>query len=680
MAAPGRGNRERPALDGRRPGRLHDLPRRIYLTYRYRGFSSVLYQTLIFPLRMTPLDRLLSLGRGASPTSRAARRCYRRQGRPVTIVIPSFEDSEMVTRLVAKIRETTPRDRVAIIVSDDASDARHVAALRAIEGIELLVSERNGGFAANVNRGLRAADSGRDVVLLNSDVVPLRDWLACLQYATVDAPAVGIVGAKLLYPDNRIQYGGTVRNPRAPEWFDHRYRFKPGGWGPADVAGPTLAATGACMYIRREVLDRIGLFDEAYPMAYEDVDYCLRAWQAGYEVRYAPAARLHHHESITRGTEVGERERTSQRVFWERWATFFDERQVLTEDGRLRVVYVTEDTIVGGGHRVVFEHLNGLARRGHDVSLWTLGTPPDWFELECAVRRFDDYGSLQAALAPLHAIKVATWWRTAAPVWRASVLHGLPVYFVQDIETSYYRDDPDRRYEVLDSYRPEFRYLTTSGWNQEHLRELGLESEVVSPGIDLSTFHPLPGVSRRDDMLLALGRSNPLKNLPLTLAAWRRLPEPRPELCLFGIEPELAAEPGIRYVTAPTDAQVNELLNQATVFLQTSSHEGFCLPILESMATGGAVACTDAHGNRDLCVDGENCLVPEATPAGMAAALTRLLADPQLRARLGQAGSATAEGYGWPARIDALERFLYAIAQPRRIAPSPDAVPGSRPV
>ncbi len=50
-------------------------------------------------------------------------------------------------------------------------------------------------------------------------------------------------------------------------------------------------------------------------------------------------------------------------------------------------------------------------------------------------------------------------------------------------------------------------------------------------------------------MLLALGRSDPLKNLPLTLQAWRRLPEPRPELCLFGSEPELASEPGIRYVT-----------------------------------------------------------------------------------------------------------------------------------
>ena len=122
-------------------------------------------------------------------------------------------------------------------------------------------------------------------------------------------------------------------------------------------------------------------------------------------------------------------------------------------------------------------------------------------------------------------------------------------------------------------------------------------------------------------MILALGRTNPLKNLPLTIEAWRRLPEPRPELCLFGIEPEVATEPGIRYVTAPSDEEVNALFNEATVFVQTSVHEGFCLPPLESMATGGAVVCTDAHGNRDFCADGENCLMPEPDAAAVSAAI-----------------------------------------------------------
>ena len=665
-------------VDGRRRGPLANLPRRIYLTYRYHGLGPLAFRAVTFPLRFTPLERYLRLGPEARDHTAAARRWYRRNGRPVTVVIPSYRDAELVRTLVTEIRRTTDRRRVRIVVSDDASGPEHLAALRRIDDIRVVETERNSGFSANVNRGLAAADPRHDVVVLNSDVVPLRGWLAVLQYTTSRRDRVGVVGAKLLYPDNRIQYGGTVRNLGAPEWFDHRYRFKPSDWGPSDVEGPTLAATGAAMYITRPALDALRGFDEAYPMAYEDVDYCLRAWQAGFEVVYAPAAQLHHHESVTRGTVVGERERTSQRVFWDRWASFFDARNVRDADGRLVIVYVTEDTGVGGGHRDIFEHLNRLSDRGHNVALWTLAGPPDWFELRCPVRTFEDYDELAQTLAPLEAIKVATWWNTALPVWRASVLHGIPVFFVQDIETSYYPDTPRLQHHVLDSYRPEFRYMTISSWNRDRLRELGLDAELIPPGIDLETFHPLED-ARQDDMVLALGRSHPLKNLPLTLDAWRRLPEPRPRLCLFGIEPELAEdEPDITYITAPSDEQVNELFNLATVFVQTSVHEGFCLPPLEAMATGGAVVCTDAHGNRDFCVDGDNCLMPEPHADAVSEAMAKLLADPGLRSRFAAAGQITAAGYAWSIRIDALEHFFEQVAAPRTIAVSTEVVPGQR--
>jgi glycosyltransferase involved in cell wall biosynthesis len=191
---------------------------------------------------------------------------------------------------------------------------------------------------------------------------------------------------------------------------------------------------------------------------------------------------------------------------------------------------------------------------------------------------------------------------------------------------------------------------------------------LIPPGIDLQSFRPRPDVARREDMVLALGRSNPLKNLPLTLAAWEALKEPRPELCLFGIEPDLAQGDGVRYVESPDDEQVNELFCQATVFVQTSTHEGFALPPLEAMATGAAVVCTDAHGNRDFCVDGVNCLMPEPSVAAVSAAIERLLADPALRAQLGRAGSATAEEYAWERRIDALEAFFERVAASRRMA------------
>jgi GT2 family glycosyltransferase/glycosyltransferase involved in cell wall biosynthesis len=683
-------------IEGRPQGAFSNLKRRIYLTYRNFGLRTVLFRLITFPLRFTPLERRLRLRTHAREQEvRRAVTWYREHGRPVDIVIPSYRDAERVCTLVRSIKKTVPSGMARVIVADDCSGPEHVAALKQIGGIDLLIAaEQNMGFSANTNRGMRASDPERDVVVLNSDIEALPNWLACLQYAADRYEDGGIVGAQLQYPDGRIQFGGTVRNRDQPEWFDHRYRFKPRGWGPAEQASPALAVTGACMYVRRRVIERVGLLDERYGMAYEDVDWCLRAWQAGFRVLYFPSAQLVHHESVTRGTEVGERERDSQRLFWERWSEFFDARSVsagahdrgLDEGildarvregahGPLRIVYVTEDTGVGGGHRDICEHFNRLSARGHDVSLYTLGDPPDWFQLRVAVVSFADYDELSLALAEVDAIKVATWWMTAVPVWRASIPRGIPVYFVQDIETSYYPDHERARHAVLDSYRPEFRYMTISSWNRDRLRELGLDAELIPPGIDLQSFRPRADVARREDMVLALGRSNPLKNLPLTLAAWKALKEPRPELCLFGIEPELADGEGVRYVDSPDDERVNELFCQATVFIQTSTHEGFALPPLEAMATGAAVVCTDAHGNRDFCVDGVNCLMPEASPSAVSMALARLLADPELRARLGRAGIETADEYAWEQRIDALEGFFERVAASRRMALAGELAP-----
>ena len=144
-----------------------------------------------------------------------------------------------------------------MIVADDASGAEHVAALREIEGIEVVEGVENRGFAANVNRGLRATDARRDVVVLNSDIEARSGWLAYLQFAASQEDDVGVVGARLLYPDGRIQFGGSMRNLGAPEWFDHRYRFKPEDWGPAGVPGP-VAGGDRGLHVHHARGDRTG--------------------------------------------------------------------------------------------------------------------------------------------------------------------------------------------------------------------------------------------------------------------------------------------------------------------------------------------------------------------------------------------------------------------------------------
>jgi GT2 family glycosyltransferase len=642
--------------------RIVSLPRRAWLTLRYLGPWQVLLRLLTFPLRPTPLGRRLGYGNFYGPDRAKAQRWYREHGHPVTVVIPTYGDPSLTIKAVRSVRRTTDDNRVRVVVCDDATpDPAHRARLERLRGAEVILGEEQVGFARNANRGLRKAEG--DVVLLNSDVIAHRGWLETLQKAAYASDAIGMAAPKLLYADGRIQSAGSHRNLEVPDWWDHRYRFQEAMYGPANVAGPVLAATGAALYVKAETIERVGLLDDLYAMAFEDVDWCLRTWRAGLSIVYEPSSELTHLESVTRGTVQGEREIAAKDLFWERWGPWLDDRDVRTPDGRLRIVYVTQDTGVGGGHRDIFEHLNRLRERGHDARLYTLGSgQPDWFELDAPVETFGSYPELVEALAPLEAIKVATWWETAMPVWRASIHHGIAAYFVQDIETSYYAKSYDFQSQVADSYRHEFRYLTISDWNRLRLVEFGVPAHLVPPGVDLATFRPLDDVKRRENVALVIGRGNPLKNLPLTLDAWRLLGDRRPELWMFGVEPEWGERAGVRYDVAPSDAEVNRLLNEATVFVQTSRHEGFCLPALEAMAAGCPVVCTDAHGNRDFCRDGENCLMPEPTKDAVAGAIERLLSDPALRERLIAEGLRTAAEYAWDRRISELEQALEEVA------------------
>lgn len=189
-------------IEGRRQGNFSNLRRRIYLTYTNYGLRTILWRLLTFPLRFTPLERHMRLRTHARDGElRDAVLWYREHGRPVDIVIPSYRDSERVRTLVRSISKTAPKGMLRIIVADDCSGPEHLAALGQIKGIDVLVpSEENLGFAANTNRGIRASEPDRDIVVLNSDIEALPSWLQCLQYAAHSSADVGIVGAQSAVP------------------------------------------------------------------------------------------------------------------------------------------------------------------------------------------------------------------------------------------------------------------------------------------------------------------------------------------------------------------------------------------------------------------------------------------------------------------------------------------------
>lgn len=338
------------------------------------------------------------------------------------------------------------------------------------------------------------------------------------------------------------------------------------------------------------------------------------------------------------------------------------ERKVSTDDGTKRIIFVLNATSISGGIRAVFEIANGLAERGFDVAIWSLQGAPTWFDLHVPVVTYRTYEDLLLSLRNEDAIKVATWWETAEIVWLASVSHGIPVYLIQEFETWFYPDDRVAQSAVVASYRLEFASLTEASYQQQELAEVGVAATMIPHGYDSSVFRVLPGWERDADTLLALGRSFFQKNFAMTERAWRRLGDSRPKLQLFGTEPGILLDDHVAYRTRPRDSEVNELYNSATVFVQTSRHEGFCLPILEAMAAGCPVIATDSHGNRGFCRDGENCIiVAQDDDEALAAAIARLLGDPAEQARLSAAGVATAAQYAWPVVLDVVAEFYDSL-------------------
>ncbi len=601
---------------------------------------------------------------------------YMHHAHKVSIVIPSYNDYDLLKVCVESVHRTIDRkDLYEIIIVDDYCQPENREKLETLEGdnTRIIFREKNGGFAKAVNTGLREVPKTHDALLLNSDIEAHPHWFENLQYgAYVFGEHIGVVAPKLLYPDGRIQSAGSYRNTEAREWFDHYYRFQPSDYGPANVPNYVQAGTGACLYFKRQVMDKIGILDQDLPFAFEEVDYCLRTWEAGYRVLYFPASVLTHHESPTRtkNKNISSMERASVVNFWKKWGAWYDERNVRDGDGKVRIIFVLQTLGLSGGIKIAVEQANRLSKRGFAVEIWSLDSKPVW-PIDVPTRSFKNYRQLTAALEPEEAIKVATWWETAYPVWFASLRKGIAVNFIQEIETWFYPNDYDAQRVVVSCYRKEFKNLTTSGYNLEEIRSFGLNARLVPCAYDDTIYKQLPDVQREDNVLLALGRTFFQKNFMFSFRAWKKLGQQRPNFWLFGSEPDLKAlDKKITYHIKPSDEGVNELYNKATVFVQTSYHEGFCLPILEAMAAGAPVVCTDAHGNRDFCFDGKTCLMVEQdNEESLAAALQKLFDNPKLREKLSREALKTVKKYQWEPVVDQLVDFYNDVATPKPIAP-----------
>jgi GT2 family glycosyltransferase len=233
----------------------------------------------------------------------------------VSILVPTRNQLAFLQRCVESLIEKTKYPAYEVIVidndSDDTDTCRYLDAIEAREaelGGRLRVLRQPGpfNFSAMNNAAARAA-RGDYLLLLNNDTAALHDeWLDEMMSHAV-RPDVGIVGAKLLYPDGKIQHAGVILGLRGPAEhpFIGRAPDDRGYFGRAQLVQDLSAVTGACLLVRRSVYEQVGGLDETdFKVSYNDIDLCLKVREAGLRIVFTPFALLLHEGSASQKGKV----------------------------------------------------------------------------------------------------------------------------------------------------------------------------------------------------------------------------------------------------------------------------------------------------------------------------------------------------------------------------------------
>lgn len=227
----------------------------------------------------------------------------------ISIIIPNKDNSSVLKKCTDSILSKSTYRNFEIVIAENGSVTNQTFLLydnlKKKENIKIITIPGKFNYSRVNNRAV-AESSGDVLIFLNNDTeVITPQWMEkMLCHALKTGTAA--VGAKLYYPDGTIQHGGLVLGfgGVAGDPFQGADGRSDGYLYALQAVRNVSAVTGACLMLRRELFDHIGGFDESLPLAYNDVDLCLRLNAAGFETIWSPESELRHYESVSRGYDI----------------------------------------------------------------------------------------------------------------------------------------------------------------------------------------------------------------------------------------------------------------------------------------------------------------------------------------------------------------------------------------
>lgn len=455
------------------------------------------------------------------------------QGPEVSLIIPTRNNWRVLDRLLKSISKTEYKNYRVLIVDNFSDDPETVTYLKNCKFRVERVQNRGEKFNfSHINNTAVRSVSTEFVLFLNDDTEILEaDWLSQMM-GWAQLEGVGAVGARLLYENRRLQHGGIV--PSLP-WRVGRTAFR--GLPERDLGYLLLprvtrncsAVTAACMLTRRSDFLELGGFDEeAFGVAYNDIDYCMRLRDIGKRVVYCGEAELLHHEGTSRGKTDAYREIIDYEAKWGRQADPYFNPNLSTDTNRhelkgivvppvkvrggLKVLAITHNLRTEGAPNSAFEIIAGLNEDGRfDVSVASptdgplgglyrsKGIPVDILEPGYSINRNlkDYHGFLERLSARLRMQQFdVVYANTADLFWviEAAALAGVPsIWNIRESEswkTYYDRYGPDVGRRALQAFGLPYRTIFVANSTRKRWAPVDTEGNfhVITNGVDPARF------------------------------------------------------------------------------------------------------------------------------------------------------------------------------------------------